>query len=294
VDDALEISEQTEIWSGGVYRECHLIAEPKAKRSAGVPVLPARDRLTHRPMAVPWSDFGITLRPGAVLQHCPRSGNPIHKGYGSLAAGLARTWWPSDKAALDIETRLRRLAPLHAPNGQVAKSLRIGSTAAAERELPQLEEPLYFQVFATPVPIDKRSAPTRWIHVTMANTPAPFALMPTDLPPLSDSSAVEILDCLHELIFRFEAHCGAQIHRFYDQHRGVRISPPVAPRPDEAQPFWSAAMGFALVADSLGARHRTLDILEHKAIETADHTHSGTPEKTQGHQTLIAPGQRRA
>lgn len=71
----------------------------------------------------------------------------------------------------------------------------------------------------------------------MANTPAPFALMPTDLPPLSDSSAVEILDFLHELIFRFEAHYGAQIHRFYDQQRDVRINPPVAPRPDEEEPF---------------------------------------------------------
>ena len=75
------------------------------------------------------------------------------------------------------------------------------------------------------------------MHVTMANTPALFALMPTDLPPLSDSSAVEILDFLHELIFRFEAHYGAQIHRFYDQQRDIQINPPVAPRPDEEEPF---------------------------------------------------------
>jgi len=33
--------------------------------------------------------------------------------------------------------------------------------AAAERELPQLDEQLYFQVFAKPVPVGKRSAPTR-------------------------------------------------------------------------------------------------------------------------------------
>ncbi len=71
----------------------------------------------------------------------------------------------------------------------------------------------------------------------MANTPAPFALMPTDLPPLSDSSAVEILDFLHELVLLFEAHYGDQIHRFYDQQRDVRINPPVAPRPDEQEPF---------------------------------------------------------
>ena len=44
----------------------------------------------------------------------------------------------------------------------------------------------------------------------------PLPLMPTDLPPLSDTSAVQILDFLHELVFRFEAHYGAQIHRFYE------------------------------------------------------------------------------
>jgi hypothetical protein len=71
----------------------------------------------------------------------------------------------------------------------------------------------------------------------MPNKAAPFALMPTDLPPLSDSSAVEILDFLHELIFRFEAHYGAQIHRSYQQQRDLFVSPPVAPRPDEDEPF---------------------------------------------------------
>lgn len=33
--------------------------------------------------------------------------------------------------------------------------------AAAEREMPQLDEQLYFQVFAKPASIGKRSAPTR-------------------------------------------------------------------------------------------------------------------------------------
>jgi hypothetical protein len=66
---------------------------------------------------------------------------------------------------------------------------------------------------------------------------APLPLMPTDLPPLSDTSAVQILDFLHELIFRFEAHYGAQIHRFCEQQRDIRINPPVAPRPDEDEPF---------------------------------------------------------
>ena len=66
---------------------------------------------------------------------------------------------------------------------------------------------------------------------------APLPLMPTDLPPLSDTSAVQILDFLHELVFRFEAHYGGQIHRFYEQQRDIRINPPVAPRPDEDDPF---------------------------------------------------------
>ena len=71
----------------------------------------------------------------------------------------------------------------------------------------------------------------------MPNKPAPFALMPTDLPPLSDSSAVEILDFLHELLFRFEAHYAGQIHRFYDQQRDVLTHPPIAPRSSHEEPF---------------------------------------------------------
>ena len=73
--------------------------------------------------------------------------------------------------------------------------------------------------------------------MTTSNTPTPSALMPTDLPPLSDSSAVEILDFLHELLFRFEAHYGCQIHSFYDQERDIRINPPVAPSLDDDEPF---------------------------------------------------------
>ena len=58
--------------------------------------------------------------------------------------------------------------------------------------------------------------------------------MPTDLPPLSDSAAVEILDFAHELVFRFEAQYIGQIDRFNDHQRDIRI---VAPRPDEDAPF---------------------------------------------------------
>ena len=58
--------------------------------------------------------------------------------------------------------------------------------------------------------------------------------MPTDLPPLSDSAAVEILDFAHELVFRFEAQYIDRIHRFYDHQRDIHI---VAPRPNENEPF---------------------------------------------------------
>ena len=71
----------------------------------------------------------------------------------------------------------------------------------------------------------------------MPNPPLPFALISADLPPLSDSAAVEILDFLHELLLRFEAHYFAQIHRFHDQQRDIRVNPPVAPQPDEDDPF---------------------------------------------------------
>ena len=71
----------------------------------------------------------------------------------------------------------------------------------------------------------------------MPNPPLPFALIPADLPPLSDSAAVEILDFLHELLLRFAAHYFAQIHRFHDQQRDIRVNPPVAPQPDDDEPF---------------------------------------------------------
>ena len=34
----------------------------------------------------------------------------------------------------------------------------------------------------------------------------PNPLLPSDLPHLSDAAAVEVLNFLHELVFRFEAH----------------------------------------------------------------------------------------
>ena len=71
----------------------------------------------------------------------------------------------------------------------------------------------------------------------MRNQPARFALRPTDLPPLSDSAAVEILDFLYEGVFRFEAHYDPQVRRFYDQQRDLRAPPPIAPTPGGDDPF---------------------------------------------------------
>jgi hypothetical protein len=71
----------------------------------------------------------------------------------------------------------------------------------------------------------------------MPNTPTPFALMPSDLPPLSDSSAVEILEFLHELVFRFEAHYYGQIHRWYQQQREPIDPATNAASADDSDPF---------------------------------------------------------
>ena len=67
----------------------------------------------------------------------------------------------------------------------------------------------------------------------MPNTFTPFELMTSDLPPLSDSSAVEILEFLHELIYRFEASYFGQIRRFYDQQLDLFDKPRPPSCPDE-------------------------------------------------------------
>ena len=61
--------------------------------------------------------------------------------------------------------------------------------------------------------------------------------MPASLPLPSDTSAVQILDFLHELVLRFEPHRGGQIPRFHEQPRDLRIDSPVAPQTDEDGPF---------------------------------------------------------
>ena len=71
----------------------------------------------------------------------------------------------------------------------------------------------------------------------MRKPPARFALRPGDLPPLADSAVVEILDFLHELVFRFEARYASQVRRFYDQQRDSRAPPPIAPTLADDDPF---------------------------------------------------------
>jgi hypothetical protein len=61
-------------------------------------------------------------------------------------------------------------------------------------------------------------------------------LLPSDLPHLSDAAAVEVLDFLHELIFRFEAHYSGQIHRHYDQQRRDECTSPIAASTNHSEP----------------------------------------------------------
>jgi hypothetical protein len=60
----------------------------------------------------------------------------------------------------------------------------------------------------------------------MTYPPSSFELNDSDLPILSDESAAAILDFLHDLPFRFEAHYGGQIRRFLHQQRGPHLTPP--------------------------------------------------------------------
>ncbi len=57
------------------------------------------------------------------------------------------------------------------------------------------------------------------------------------LPPLSDQSAVEILDFLHELVLRFEARYGDQVHRYYQERSRDCLIGPDPPTPTDEPPF---------------------------------------------------------
>lgn len=56
----------------------------------------------------------------------------------------------------------------------------------------------------------------------------------TALPQLSDDAVVQIQDFIYDFLYRFEAHYGDQIHRYYDdraQHN--MIGPHTAPTIDD-------------------------------------------------------------
>jgi hypothetical protein len=57
------------------------------------------------------------------------------------------------------------------------------------------------------------------------------------LPHLSDESAVEILDFLHELVLRFEARYAGQIHRYYQQRSRDALIGPEPPAHTDDPPF---------------------------------------------------------
>ena len=59
------------------------------------------------------------------------------------------------------------------------------------------------------------------------------------LPPISDEAVVEIHDFLYDFLHLFEAHYGAQIHRFYADRSFDSLAPPEPqPRPpDDDPPF---------------------------------------------------------
>lgn len=71
----------------------------------------------------------------------------------------------------------------------------------------------------------------------MPDVSKPNPLLPSDLPHLSDAAAVEVLDFLHELIFRFEAHYAGQIRRHYDQQRQEDDNSPIPTLCHSKPPF---------------------------------------------------------
>ena len=71
----------------------------------------------------------------------------------------------------------------------------------------------------------------------MPDTSKMNLLLPSDLPHLSDEAAVEVLDFLHELIFRFEAHYFVQIHRHYAEQEQAQRLLQVAASEKFSKPF---------------------------------------------------------
>ena len=71
----------------------------------------------------------------------------------------------------------------------------------------------------------------------MPDDSKPNPLLPTDLPHLSDAAAVEVLDFIHELLFRFEGHYAGQIRRHYDQQRRDECNSQIPPIGHSKPPF---------------------------------------------------------
>ncbi len=63
------------------------------------------------------------------------------------------------------------------------------------------------------------------------------ASSPSPLPPLTDEAAVQILDFLHEVLDRFEARYGHQIHRYYDDRSQHNLIKPDPHRSTDDPPF---------------------------------------------------------
>ena len=59
--------------------------------------------------------------------------------------------------------------------------------------------------------------------------------MSSQLPTLSDEAAVQILEFLHEMVFRFEARYFAQIRRFCNQQ--LDLFEPAAPPTHDGSSF---------------------------------------------------------
>ena len=57
------------------------------------------------------------------------------------------------------------------------------------------------------------------------------------LPTLSDRSAVELLDFLHEFVLAFESFYGGQIHRFYEKRSPANLIQPEPDSPIDDPPF---------------------------------------------------------
>lgn len=101
-------------------------------------------------------------------------------------------------------------------------------------------------------------------RLTQANRPPRNPAQISLEPPLSDASAVEILEFLHELVLRFEAHYFGQIRRLYNEQRRLFTRPPFDPSlPDDDVPFCCVSRWPAIVRQPSRA-HRWPTMIRHQ------------------------------